>query len=304
MRMLLPHPRVAGQVWVHSCCSLARLELALASREVTAIETDIIMASGVPIMAHPPARSSDLTFERFLDLVLADGAKHLKLDFKVFEAVEPCLLMLAEVEERIRRNEQVGCPAGHADCTADPRPYNTCSALVPPTQAVWLNADVVAGPNHRRSRIKIPAANFLPLCRRLCPFALLSLGWVVAPIGPEEAYTSDDARRMARICLDHGIPGHQVRSAPAASHAALRSVCYVPLSLLLVSKASPPPPPAHPALGRSGCIFSSVALRRAGREPDHIAAAPASRLSADPLDGDWRGAGARLDCRRDALRAE
>lgn len=107
-RMLLPHPRVSGQVWVHSCCSLARLELALASREVTAIESDIIMAeSGVPIMAHPPARSSDLTFERFLDLVLADGAKHLKLDFKVLEAVEPCLLMLAEVEEQLRQNEQV-----------------------------------------------------------------------------------------------------------------------------------------------------------------------------------------------------
>jgi hypothetical protein len=89
---------------------LARLELALASREVTAIESDIIMAGGVPIMAHPPARASDLTFERFLNLVLTNGAKHMKLDFKVLEAVEPCLLMLAEVEERLRRNEQVECP--------------------------------------------------------------------------------------------------------------------------------------------------------------------------------------------------
>jgi hypothetical protein len=220
--MLLPHPRVAGQVWVHSCCSMARLELALASREVTAIETDIIMAGGVPIMAHPPARTSDLTFERFLDLVLTDGRKHLKLDFKVLEAVEPCLLMLAEVEERLRQNEQVkGRQKVRRLVVQIARRLLrfTCSPRVRLAQAVWLNADVVAGPNHRRSKLKIPAANFLPLCRRLCPFALLSLGWVVAPIGPDEAYTSEDARRMARVCLDHGIPGHQVGTAFAAPYA-------------------------------------------------------------------------------------
>jgi len=109
---LLPHPPAASQMWVHSCCSLARLERALDSPEVTAIETDIIMADGIPIMCHPPARSSDLTFERFLELVLAEGTKHVKLDFKSFAAVEPCLLMLAEVEERLRSNQQVGLLLG------------------------------------------------------------------------------------------------------------------------------------------------------------------------------------------------
>jgi len=85
-------------------------------------------------------------------------------------------------------------------------------------QAVWLNADVVPGPNHRRGHIKIPASSFLPLCRRLCPFALLSLGWVVAPIGPDEAYTHEDARQMERVCREYDIPGEQVREQAPWTH--------------------------------------------------------------------------------------
>lgn len=76
--------------------------------------------SGVPIAAHPPATTSDLTFEalvaRFIELALqpaGDDGSHnqtqdqdsisaasrplplgLKLDFKEPRAVEPCLRML------------------------------------------------------------------------------------------------------------------------------------------------------------------------------------------------------------------
>eukprot|EP00967_Tisochrysis_lutea_P144667 scaffold270507_cov31-Tisochrysis_lutea.AAC.3 len=71
-------------------------------------------------MAHPPARSSDLSFDRFLELVLAEGTKHIKLDFKMLEAVEPCLLALAQVENRLRKNGQV--------CKRAPQPCGKLAA--------------------------------------------------------------------------------------------------------------------------------------------------------------------------------
>lgn len=64
------------------------------------------MAAGRPVMAHPPARSSDLTFETFLDACIADGHRHLKLDFKVWAAVEPCLELLAARKLQLLSNGQ------------------------------------------------------------------------------------------------------------------------------------------------------------------------------------------------------
>lgn len=100
------HPRASQLTWAHSCCSCARLERALSSPHITAIESDIIMAAGRPVMAHPPARSSDLTFETFLDACIADGHRHLKLDFKVWAAVEPCLELLAARKLQLLSNGQ------------------------------------------------------------------------------------------------------------------------------------------------------------------------------------------------------
>uniref|UniRef100_A0A7S3RFS5 Menorin-like domain-containing protein n=2 Tax=Emiliania huxleyi TaxID=2903 RepID=A0A7S3RFS5_EMIHU len=175
------HPRASQLTWAHSCCSCARLERALSSPHITAIESDIIMAAGRPVMAHPPARSSDLTFEAFLDACIADGHRHLKLDFKVWAAVEPCLELLAARKLQLLSNGQ----------------------------AVWLNADIVPGPNSRK-RVAIPADSFLPLCRQHCPWALLSLGWAVRPLGPDEAYTAEDVHAMEELCARHSLPGEQV----------------------------------------------------------------------------------------------
>uniref|UniRef100_A0A7S4EWY6 Menorin-like domain-containing protein n=1 Tax=Chrysotila carterae TaxID=13221 RepID=A0A7S4EWY6_CHRCT len=165
------HPRASNQIWVHSCCSRQKLEAALADSAITAVESDIIMSrEGMPIMAHPPATTSDLSFEEFLDTCISDGCRHLKLDFKAGAAVEPCLNVLAKRATELRANGQ----------------------------AVWLNADVICGPNARKRGATIPAHKFIPLCQRLCPFALFSFGWRVAPFGPEEAYSHDDAYEMVR----------------------------------------------------------------------------------------------------------
>ena len=56
------------------------------------IEADILIGSSAdgPIMAHPPHKTSDLTFSEFLRGVQA-SSKGLKLDFKDINALQPCL---------------------------------------------------------------------------------------------------------------------------------------------------------------------------------------------------------------------
>lgn len=67
------------------------------------IESDVLLGSivndetgkRVPIMAHPPARTSDLTFEEYIDTIIrARKKKGVKLDFKQLEVVEECLKLL------------------------------------------------------------------------------------------------------------------------------------------------------------------------------------------------------------------
>lgn len=40
----------------------------------------------MPIMAHPPNTTSDLSLEEFIEIVLKNGTKGMKLDFKSIEA--------------------------------------------------------------------------------------------------------------------------------------------------------------------------------------------------------------------------
>ena len=86
-----------GGGWAHSCCSAAALAAALSDPSVHSIESDILVSSrtGQPVMAHPPATDSDLSFDDFLVACTGgdDGRKrkHLKFDFKDAAAVGPCL---------------------------------------------------------------------------------------------------------------------------------------------------------------------------------------------------------------------
>ena len=217
-----PRPK-PQQTWVHSCCTQSKLERALSDPDVSAIEADIMMGGGpsspagtrtppatqrVPVMAHPTWRSQlpttvDMTFGDFLERCIADGTRHLKLDFKELECVEPCLELLAQRWPQLHANGQ----------------------------AIWLNADVLPGPNARQA-CKVPAHTFLPLCRRLCPQAVLSLGWAVGPLGGEEVYTEADISDMIRLCNEYNVPG-----ASAVFAASLRySERCVPLFTNLLSR--------------------------------------------------------------------
>ncbi|NWI12867.1 F151B protein, partial [Crypturellus soui] len=68
-----------------------------------------------PIMAHPPETDSDNTLQEWLEEILKTD-KGIKLDFKSLEAVRPSLELLEGVKLRLAR-------------------------------PVWLNADVLPGPN-------------------------------------------------------------------------------------------------------------------------------------------------------------
>ena len=74
------------------------------------IEADVSMgtltigndSSVIPIMAHPPHKTSDLSLEQFLTTILKSGKrKGIKLDFKDIAIVEPALAMLKRQENQV-----------------------------------------------------------------------------------------------------------------------------------------------------------------------------------------------------------
>jgi hypothetical protein len=178
----LPPPQ---QVWSHGTCSGASLTAALNDGLITAIESDILMSADsppVPIMSHPPCRTSDLTFERFLSLTVGKTNKHLKLDFKEIEALALCVSILANQLETTRSGDQ----------------------------HVWLNADIISGPGCRQSDERgdpFDANEFfrltLPLVSKF-PNVHLSLGWKVHVVGGGE-FTDDDVARMGNLIQERNI---------------------------------------------------------------------------------------------------
>lgn len=192
LALVRPGPK---QSWAHSACRRAKLEHVINDPKVTAIEADIMMGMDsrgrvVPVMAHPTRRGHlpewDVTFEEFLERCIADGRRHLKLDFKQLEAVEPCIKLVAKKLRWLRANGQ----------------------------NVYLNADILPGPNNR-GQPGLPAHRFLPLCRKLCPQATLSLGWKCATVGLESGLTNQDVRDMLRVCKEYDVPGQSVVFCPS-----------------------------------------------------------------------------------------
>ena len=116
-------PEVADDLtrvsWSHATNSKALLDQALADSTMM-IEADVSLGPGNrPIMAHPPANTSDLSLQQFLETVLesteAGAKKGIKLDFKLLGVVEPSLSMLEGLRDRL---------------------------AIP----LWLNADILQGP--------------------------------------------------------------------------------------------------------------------------------------------------------------
>ena len=147
-------------VWSHATNSRLKLERALGpGSRVMILEADVSWGSSgnlkeVSIMAHPPNRSSDLTFADFCRRV----CKHnhdveayrrvgVKFDFKDARCVVPCLTLLRDL-------------AGDAETVGWP---------------VFLNADVWTGPGGNPP--KILPQDFFGACFDLYPAGTLSPGW-------------------------------------------------------------------------------------------------------------------------------
>ena len=132
-------PEVADDLtrvsWSHATNSKALLDQALADSTMM-IEADVSLGAGnTPIMAHPPASTSDLSLQQFLESVLAtteSGAKKgIKLDFKFLGVVEPSLQLLDGLRERL---------------------------AIP----LWLNADILQGPGGGEHQIGFVLDDFCP----------------------------------------------------------------------------------------------------------------------------------------------
>lgn len=168
--------RSKGQRWVHSCCSSEALAAALADDNVTAIETDIVLSTvtGQPVMAHPPARHSDLSFEAFLRSCLVGPVKHLKLDFKDPAVVLPCLELLERHKDDFEARGQ----------------------------GLWLNADVLPGPGVDDALFD--ADDFVKTCCERLPQGVLSLGWRV-DLGVGGPYTCKHVDDMLALVRRHHL---------------------------------------------------------------------------------------------------
>lgn len=142
--------------WAHAVNSMQKLTDALTGEKMM-IEADVLLGEvngtkpAIPIMAHPPSNSSDLSFEDFLIGVInavdeeETAKKGIKLDFKQTEVIEPALQILQSYRRKI-------------------------------DFPVWLNADVLQGPVNS-TKSPVDAREFLRLTQLHFPKASLSLGW-------------------------------------------------------------------------------------------------------------------------------
>ncbi|XP_047444356.1 protein FAM151A isoform X2 [Mugil cephalus] len=141
--------------WFHRANSQDDMNKALAS-DAMILEADITLhgygtadQKPIPIMAHFPDIFSDNTLDQWLDAVLA-STKGMKLDFKSLESVGLSLDLL--------------------------RQKNTERAINRP---VWLNADILPGPNVPNFVRPVNGTIFLQLIQEKFPDATLSPGWKV-----------------------------------------------------------------------------------------------------------------------------
>ncbi|XP_029309269.1 protein FAM151A [Cottoperca gobio] len=141
--------------WYHRANSKEEMNKALTS-DVMILESDITLEGygtpsekPIPIMAHPPDKYSDNTLDQWLDAVLA-SRKAMKLDFKNLGSVGLSLDLLNH--------------------------KNTSKEINRP---VWVNADILQGPNVPDFIPQINGTRFLQLVQDKFPDVTLSPGWQV-----------------------------------------------------------------------------------------------------------------------------
>ncbi|XP_041064053.1 protein FAM151A isoform X1 [Carcharodon carcharias] len=168
--------------WHHAANSKSEMEQALKGSAMV-LEADVnieglntLNETGIPIMAHPPAVHSDNTLQEWLDAVIK-SKKGIKLDFKSIHAVNPSLDILVKKYNEVNFN----------------RP-------------IWLNADILIGPNVPGFIQPVNASRFLGLIQHRFPNVILSPGWVslYLPLIATKPYTRKMVEEM--YGLVKGLP--------------------------------------------------------------------------------------------------
>nr|XP_046264366.1 protein FAM151A [Scatophagus argus] len=166
--------------WVHRANSKEEMNNALAS-DAMILESDVTLegygtpnVKPIPIMAHPPLVYSDNTLNEWLDAVLA-STKAMKLDFKALGSVGLSLDLLIE------KNNSKGI-----------------------NRPVWLNADILHGPNAPTFVPTINGTRFLQLIQEKFPDVTLSPGWMVVYQPPilTQTYTRPMMEDMYNMIKD------------------------------------------------------------------------------------------------------
>jgi hypothetical protein len=186
--------------WDHAVNNQAKLKQALES-DVMMIEADVVLgtlttntsAPAIPIMAHPPNNTSDLSLEDFIKQVTANNKKGFKLDFKTIEALEKSLPIIQSFKD----------------------------IKVP----VWLNADILVGPvNAGNSTMPVDAKRFFETATKL-PQTLLSIGWTTRLEEPAQnvttgKYTAEQINQMVKAIQDNKVANQSVTYPVRALYAA------------------------------------------------------------------------------------
>ncbi|GLD69905.1 protein FAM151A isoform X1 [Lates japonicus] len=166
--------------WYHRANSKEEMNKALAS-DAMILEADVTLEGygtpsekPIPIMAHPPDIYSDNTLDQWLDAVLA-SRKGIKLDFKSLESVGLSLDLLS------RKNSSRGI-----------------------NRPVWINADILQGPNVPDFVPPVNGTRFLQLIQEKFSDVTLSPGWKVAYVPPlfTETYTRTMVENMYDMIKD------------------------------------------------------------------------------------------------------
>ncbi|XP_043941429.1 protein FAM151A [Protopterus annectens] len=166
--------------WYHAANKKAEMQAALDS-SLMVLEADVnleglntVNETTVPIMAHPPDIYSDNTLQEWLNAVL-QSKKGIKLDFKSIKAVAPSLDILVKTASQVNIN----------------RP-------------VWINADIVHGPNVPTIVPTVNGTRFLALIQEKFPNVTVSPGWLTLYVQqtPNKTYTEKMIHDMYELVKD------------------------------------------------------------------------------------------------------
>ncbi|XP_008558649.1 protein FAM151A isoform X2 [Microplitis demolitor] len=170
--------------WAHAVNDALKLNLTLADESIMMVEADVVLGTVddsmdvIPIMAHPPKNTSNLSLEDFLTAIVANGKRGVKLDFKTIEAFDVSLDILAENRPNM-------------------------------TFPVWLNADILSGPVDSEAT-PVDATQFIEKAKKAFPESTLSVGWTtrygILPLISSGNYTEAQIDEMIKTVSNVSQP--------------------------------------------------------------------------------------------------